>query len=113
MIDYDAKKRNELSVIAKNVNLGNITPSFPNNNLSQFKNEINSFKEKNRINYSDRFTEIDRDYLSAVERGDMETAQRMVDEAQLKKAVAGNACDSFCNYSAILISTGNQINLLR
>ena len=68
---------------------------------------------KNRINYSDRFTKTDRDYLSAVERGDMETAQRMVDEAQLKKAAAGNACDSFCNYSAILISTGNQINLLR
>ena len=56
---------------------------------------------------------VDADYLSAVERGDMETAQRMVDEAQLKKAAAGNACDSFCNYSAILISTGNQINLLR
>ena len=56
---------------------------------------------------------VDADYLSAVERSDMETAQRMVDEAQLKKAAAGNACDSFCNYSAILISTGNQINLLR
>ena len=36
---------------------------------------------KNRINYSDRFTKTDRDYLSAVERGDMETAQKMVDEA--------------------------------
>ena len=34
-----------------------------------------------RKKYSDRFTEIDRDYLSAVERGDMETAQKMVDEA--------------------------------
>ena len=68
-------------MIAKNVNPGNITPSFLNNNLSQFKNEINSIKQKNRINYSDRFTKTDRDYLSAVERGDMETAQRMVDEA--------------------------------
>lgn len=56
----------------------------------------------------------DRDYSVEPEQyGDMETAQRMVDEAQLKKAAAGNACDSFCNYSAILISTGNQINLLR
>ena len=73
--------RNELSVIAKNVNLGNITPSFLNNNLTQFKKEINSFKDKNKINYSDRFTDTDRDYLSAVERGDMETAQKMVDEA--------------------------------
>lgn len=75
-----------------------ISDSSPKSNTSTQKNQ-------------DRTT--DTDYLSAVERGDMETAQRMVDEAQLKKAAAGNACDSFCNYSAILISTGNQINLLR
>lgn len=66
-------------MIAGNVNLGNITPSFLNDNLSQFKKEINIFKEKNKINYSDRFN--DTDYLSAVERGDMATAQKMVDEA--------------------------------
>ena len=41
-------------------------------------------KESNGIvKYQGRTT--DTDYLSAVERGDMETAQRMVDEAQLKK----------------------------
>ena len=76
------------------------------------------FQDRTRDNTEAKIGEssvkaTDRDYLSAVERGDMETAQRMVDEAQLKKAAAGNACDSFCNYSAILISTGNQINLLR
>lgn len=54
VIDYDAKKRNDLSVIAENVNLGNITVSFLNKNLSQFKKEINSFKEKNKISYQDR-----------------------------------------------------------
>lgn len=113
MIDYDKTKKDDLSVIAQTTSLGNITESSLYKSLAQFKKEINSFKEKNKIKYSDRITQSDTDYLSAVERGDMETAQRMVDEAQLKKAAAGNACDSFCNYSAILIYTGNQINLLR
>ena len=78
-----------------------------NNKITQLNQKSNTSTQNN----SDHT--IDVDYLSAVERGDMETAQRMVDEAQLKKAATGNACDSFCNYSAILISTGNQINLLR
>ena len=80
-------------------------------NRADFVNQSNraaTFTTAGQIKFSERVTQTDTDYLSAVERGDMETAQRMVDEAQLKKAAAGNACDSFCNYSAILISTGNQ-----
>ena len=52
--------------------MGSLTESSLKKNLSQFKKEINSFKEKNKIKYSDRFT--DADYLSAVERGNMEAA---------------------------------------
>ena len=69
---------------------------------------IKNSKSKSKNNLKVSKSKDDMIYLSAVERGDMETAQRMVVEAQLKKAAAGNACDSFCNYSAILISTGNQ-----
>ena len=39
-------------MIAENVNPGNITSSFLNHNLSQFKQEINSFKQN--IQYQDR-----------------------------------------------------------
>lgn len=47
------------------------------NSVSQAESENNSFSKKS----SDRFAQSDTDYLSAVERGDMETAQKMVDEA--------------------------------
>jgi hypothetical protein len=78
VIDYDKSKRDDLSVIAQTTSLGNITTSSLEHNLSQFKKEINTFKQKNKISYQSR---SDADYLSAVKRGDMETAQRMVDEA--------------------------------
>lgn len=39
------------------------------------------FDEDSNMPFADRFTDQDREYLDAVERGDMETAQRMVDEA--------------------------------
>ena len=45
------------------------------NNIPQSTSKSNSFSQQN----SDRFN--DTDYLSAVERGDMKTAQKMVDEA--------------------------------
>ena len=51
--------------------------NFPSeNSLPQAESENNSFSKKS----SDRF---DTDYLSAVERGDMKTAQKMVDEAAM------------------------------
>lgn len=46
VIDFNKKKRNDLSVIAQTTSLGNITESFLNYNLSQLKKEINSFKQK-------------------------------------------------------------------
>lgn len=48
--------------------------TVPTNNIPQSSEKINTPDEKS----SDRF---DTDYLSAVERGDMKTAQKMVDEA--------------------------------
>ena len=70
--------------------------------------------------YGDLFDDLftDDGDLSFGEEADTRRAESIIDkmieyDAQLKKAAAGNACDSFCNYSAILISTGNQINLLR
>lgn len=74
LLDYDKTKKDDLSVIAQTTSLGNITESSLYKSLAQFKKEINSFKEKNKIKYSDRITQSDTDYLSAVERGDMETA---------------------------------------
>ena len=78
VIDYDKSKRADLSEVAQTTSLGSITESSLEHNLSQFKKEINTFKQKNRISYQSR---SDADYLSAVKRGDMDTAQRMVDEA--------------------------------
>ena len=54
VIDFDKNKRNDLSVIAQTTSLGNITESFLNYNLSQFKKEINRFKQNNNIQYQDR-----------------------------------------------------------
>lgn len=49
VIDYDKNKRDDLSVIAQTTSLGNITTSSLEHNLSQFKKEINSFKEKKLV----------------------------------------------------------------
>ncbi len=46
VIDFNKNKRGDLSVIAQTTSLGNITESSLNNNLSQFKKEINSFMLK-------------------------------------------------------------------
>ena len=51
--------------------------SSSGDNITQLNTKINTPTQKNQ----DRFTDTDRDYLSVVERGDMETAQKMVDEA--------------------------------
>lgn len=80
VIDFDKNKRADLTEVAQTTSLGSITVSSLEHNLSQFKKEINSFKAKNKISYQSR-SSTDSDYLSAVERGDMDTAQRMVDEA--------------------------------
>ena len=88
----DKKKRDDLSVIAQTTSLGNITTSSLKHNLSQFKKEINSFKTNNKMSYQSRYTS-DYDYLSAVENGDMKTAQRMVDETAKAAGYTADASD--------------------
>lgn len=55
IIDFNRKKiREDLSVIAQRTRLSNITETSLNESLTQFRKEIKSFREKNKINYSDR-----------------------------------------------------------
>ena len=54
VIDFDKKKRGELSEVAQTTSLGSITESSLNKSLSQFRKEINSYKNKNNIQYQDR-----------------------------------------------------------
>ena len=53
VLNYNVKKRDDLSVIAESAGLGNITKSSLENNLSRFKKEVKSFREKNKISYQD------------------------------------------------------------
>ena len=67
-------------MIAQRARLGNITEASLDDSISRFKRSVNDFKQENKINYDlvERKTVSKRDseYLSAVERGDMETAQK-------------------------------------
>ena len=45
MLDFDTKKRDDLSVIAESAGLGNITKSSLEKSLTQFRKEIKSFKK--------------------------------------------------------------------
>ena len=49
VLDYNAKKRDDLSVIANPAGVGNITESSLITNLARFRKEVNSFREKNHI----------------------------------------------------------------
>ena len=59
------------------------------NIISDNSQKINTPDKKS----SDR---VDTDYLSAVERGDMKTAQQMVDEAAMIKPKNGYMNNDFC-----------------
>ena len=50
MLDFDTKKRDDLSVIAESAGLGNITKSSLEKSLTQFRKEIKSFKKKMAFN---------------------------------------------------------------
>ena len=54
VIDFDKKMRDTLSVIAEQARLGDITETSLANSLAQFRKEIKTFKEKNKISYSER-----------------------------------------------------------
>lgn len=51
VIDFDKKMRDSLSVIANQARVGDITDASLNANLSHFRKEIKSFREKNHIDY--------------------------------------------------------------
>ena len=51
VIDFDKKMRDSLSVIANQARVGDITDASLNANLSHFRKEIKSFREKNNIDY--------------------------------------------------------------
>ena len=71
VIDFDKKKRSYLSVIAQTVNLGNITEVSLEENLSQFREEIKVFKEKNKINYSEREPVSSAEYRQMKAKGEI------------------------------------------
>ncbi len=54
VLDFDEKKRDDLSVIANTAGIGNITKSSLTKNIAYFKKEVKAFKEKNNILYSER-----------------------------------------------------------
>ena len=51
VIDFDKKMRDSLSVIANQARVGDITDASLDANLSHFRKEIKSFREKNHIDY--------------------------------------------------------------
>lgn len=52
VFDFDKKMRDALSVIAEQARLGDITDTSLDDSLTQFRKEIKTFKEKNKIQYS-------------------------------------------------------------
>ena len=56
VLSYDKKNRAKLSVIAQHTRLGNITDSALTVNLSRFREYVNNFRARNKINYQERDT---------------------------------------------------------
>ena len=77
VLSYDKTMRDILKGTAQHQTLGSITETSLADNIAQFQKEVNNFKQKNKINYSMR----DTAYTTAVESGNTEDAQRLVDEA--------------------------------
>jgi len=73
VFDLDKKMRDALSVIAERTRLGDITETSLKESLSQFRKEIKTFKEKNKIQYSrgeeNNSTEIEN--ISAEDEADI------------------------------------------
>ena len=72
--EIDTASANVGSIVEKSNNPRPTITSVSNNKITQLNQKSNTSTQNN----SDHT--IDVDYLSAVERGDMETAQRMVDK---------------------------------
>ena len=56
VLSYDKKNRAKMSVIAQHTRLGNITDSALTVNLSRFREYVNNFRARNKINYQERDT---------------------------------------------------------
>ena len=54
VLDFDKKRREDLSVIAKSAGLGNITEASLRESLAHFRKFVKTFREENKINYQDR-----------------------------------------------------------
>lgn len=70
-------KSSDETEVPNSLRVNDINASELDDRLAQFNEKLNTYKRNRKINYSLPDTE----YMTAVENGDMETAQRMVDEA--------------------------------
>ena len=74
VLSYDKEKGSVLSVIAQHARLGNITEASLNDSISQNSDLSTPSEEKYDLAH-------DATCMAAVESGDMDAAQRMVDAA--------------------------------
>ena len=117
-VEYNKKNRVTAAQFASNEAIAN-TPRSPrfNNSISQTEGKSNSFDKKtsDRQDAKQYALKLDEDYMSAVERGDMETAQKMVDEAAKKagydspKLYHGTAAFGFTEFNPELADDGISI----
>jgi hypothetical protein len=83
VLDYDKKRGNVPPVIAQHARLGNITEASLKDSIARFRKEINDFKQKNKIFYSDPEDDVksDREILAGAL---MSVAQNEIERNALK-----------------------------
>ena len=83
VLDFQKNKRTDLSVIAKQARLGDITEDSLKDSIARFRKEINDFKQKNKIFYSDPSDDVksDREILAGAL---MDVAQNEIERNALK-----------------------------
>ena len=98
VIDFDKNKRTELSVIAKQARLGDITEGSLKDSIARFRKEINDFKQKNKISYSRKAANRNHDkvYTKSDALGQSNNfSQEMIKYfKELKRDVDGNMIKS-------------------
>lgn len=88
VLSYDKKNRAKLSVIAQHTRLGNITDSALTVNLSRFREYVNNFRARNKINYQERDITI--------------TPAEILDEINLDAVTGTAAYDALRDYKNAL-----------
>lgn len=89
VLDFDKKKRDALSVIAKTTRLGNITESSLKDSIAQFRKTVKSFKEKHKIHYSSASTDLSpRNLLSNALESEAKTDAERKKLAQYKEKIS-------------------------